>query len=303
MVSSLPFASVGSGLILLVIVGAWLAVLVPMALRSHDASNLGTVDKFHDAMRVLSRREGVRKDAPEEDEDVPVERSTRLPSRAEVHGLGARAVSRVVRQDRADRPGLTPAARRRRALAVVVTVAVATLVGALVGPLWLLVPHAVADLLLLGFLVWLRKQAVLRAEREWRAAMAERRPARRPAPAPTASLSVRMSVPARVAGIPERLPSRAAVLGQDAGPLAVPAARYEGAAPVPARGAQGEPWQPVPVPVPTYVTAPTAPRRVLDLTHSGQHAEGLADAERSLGIDDQGPELDEILDRRRAVGD
>ncbi|TAL12898.1 MAG: hypothetical protein EPN99_16430, partial [Frankiales bacterium] len=46
----------GSGLILLAIVGAWLAVLVPMALRRYDASNLGTVDRFHDAMRVLSRR-------------------------------------------------------------------------------------------------------------------------------------------------------------------------------------------------------------------------------------------------------
>ena len=50
----------GSGLILLAIVGAWLAVLVPMALRKHDASNLGTVDKFHDAMRVLSRRDAAR---------------------------------------------------------------------------------------------------------------------------------------------------------------------------------------------------------------------------------------------------
>jgi hypothetical protein len=49
---------VGSGLILLVIVGAWLAVLVPMALKSHDSStSLSSVDRFSDAMRVLSRRE------------------------------------------------------------------------------------------------------------------------------------------------------------------------------------------------------------------------------------------------------
>ena len=48
----------GSGLILLLIVGAWLAVLVPMALRSHEAASaLSSVDRFHDAMRVLSRRQ------------------------------------------------------------------------------------------------------------------------------------------------------------------------------------------------------------------------------------------------------
>jgi hypothetical protein len=49
---------VGSGLFLLLIVGAWLAVLVPMALKSHDSStSLSSVDRFNDAMRVLSRRE------------------------------------------------------------------------------------------------------------------------------------------------------------------------------------------------------------------------------------------------------
>jgi ribosomal-protein-alanine N-acetyltransferase len=51
-------APVGSGLILLVIVGAWLAFFVQLALRSNETTNvLGTVDKFHDAMRVLSRRQ------------------------------------------------------------------------------------------------------------------------------------------------------------------------------------------------------------------------------------------------------
>jgi hypothetical protein len=48
-----------------------------------------------------------------------------------------------------------------------------------------------------------------------------------------------------------------------------------------------------------YVTAPRAPRRVVDLT--GRRPQALASAERSLGIDDQGPELEHILGRR-AVG-
>ena len=61
----------GSGLILLVIVGAWLAVLVPMALRSSDVTNaIGSVDKFHDAMRVLSRRDA-RAAAREAADEVP----------------------------------------------------------------------------------------------------------------------------------------------------------------------------------------------------------------------------------------
>ncbi len=281
----------GSGLILLVIVGAWLAVLVPMALRSHDTS-LGSVDKFHDAMRVLSRRDG-RKEA--EAQDGPADAVA-----------GARAVV-VPRAPKPPKAALTPAARRRRALVVVVTVAVLTLVGALVGPLWLLVPHAVADLLLVGFVLWLRKQAVLRAEREWRAAMKterRRRPVDRTAPTATLSRPVEpLRVPTHVAGVPSRMPSRAAVEGVEVLPLGVPAARYEDPAPAPARGAQGDPWSPVPVPVPTYVNAPVAPRSVLDLTRPGAYADGLAEAERALGIEDSGPELDEILDRRRAVGD
>ncbi len=54
----------GSGLILFVIVGAWLAVLVPMGLRSHDdAAPSRSVERFSDAMRVLSRRTGQPADA------------------------------------------------------------------------------------------------------------------------------------------------------------------------------------------------------------------------------------------------
>ena len=65
--------------------------------------------------------------------------------------------------------------------------------------------------------------------------------------------------------------------------------------------AVGSAWSPVPVPVPTYVNAPVAPRRVVDLTQPGRYSEGLRDAEERLGIVDSGPELDDIIDRRRAV--
>ncbi|CAN5332157.1 hypothetical protein BH24ACT10_BH24ACT10_15230 [soil metagenome] len=75
--------------------------------------------------------------------------------------------------------------------------------------------------------------------------------------------------------------------------------------PAAVRGAQGEAWSPVPVPTPTYLTAPTAPaapRRVVDLTRAGAYAEGLP-TDLEVGIVDEGPQLDESLDRRRAVND
>jgi hypothetical protein len=285
---------VGSGLILLGIVGAWLAVLVPMALRRHDASNLGTVDKFHDAMRVLSRRDGRQERAAARVEaDVEPAPAGRL--------AGARARLADRRADRTDRRPLTPAARRRRLLLGLLAVSFATLLGGLRGPLWLLAPHAVADLLLGGFLVHLRRTAIARAEREWRSSMQQRRtPRPRPAEVeiPLQPAAPVLRAPVHVAGIPDRMPARPLPLGA---PAAAPAARYE--EPPAARGAQGEAWSPVPVPTPTYLTAPTAPRRVVDLTRPGAYADGLADAERELGIVDEGPELDEILERRRAVND
>ena len=94
-----------------------------------------------------------------------------------------------------------------------------------------------------------------------------------------------------VAGIPDRMPPRV-------DPVVVPAPQEVPAA----RGAQGEAWSPVPVPTPTYLSAPTAPRPVMDLTRAAAN-DGLSDAERELGIVDDGPQLDEILDRRRAVND
>lgn len=305
----------GSGLILLLIVGAWLAVLVPMALRSHEASALATVDKFSDAMRVLSRRGpgGRSEAAPADGPDGAEHEGVDEPG----SGRGARARVRLARalrprlphsgsrlRRRRDRRALPPAARRLRALLVLLAAALLTLVGAVVGPLWMLVPHLVVDALLVVFLCWLRASAVARAEREWRIAMGERRSASSdtgpilPAEEPDLVEAWR-TVPARVAGIPSRMPRRDEL---DPRPeRLVPVPRTAGA---PARGAQGEPWQPVPLPVPTYVTAPRAPRRAVpSLAHSGEGGSMLASAERSLGNDDQAPGLEHILGRRRAVGD
>lgn len=281
----------GSGLILLVIVGAWLVVLVPMALRSSDASNaLGSVDKFHDAMRVLSRRDA-RAAAREAADEVPPD----PPGGGEPAPVPSRRSS--ASSPEAARARATAAARRVKVLVALVALAVLTLAGAVGGPLWLLAPHLLVDLLLAGFVVHLRRLSVARAERAWRAAMAARAAAPRRAPGRVVAPAVRH--PVHVAGVPDRMPPRPLPLGATVPEQAAPAHDVVAAV----RGAQGQAWSPVPVPIPTYLTAPTAPRRVVDLTRPGAYADGLAAAEREVGIVDEGPQLDEILDRRRAVND
>ncbi len=334
----------GSGLILLVIVAAWLAVLVPMALRSQESNPMGTVEKFHDAMRVLSRRggsAGVGSDVAGSAEQAagagrvvgrPVEGRSDGGRPAGRPGGRLDVVRRVVVRSLTDaaptRAGRSPAAQRRRVLLALVVVAALTLVGALVGPRWLFAPHLMADLMIGAYVGYLRHETILRAEREWRTARGERRPAgpgqgvspaeqasrqapransaransaragsaptqvsREAAAEATGEVVRRVTRPAHIAGVPDSLPSRATVTGER--PV-VMVDRTGGPEPVPARGAQGGVWSPVPVPLPIYLSEP-APRR--------KTSDGLAAAERELGIDDQGPELEQILDRRRAVND
>ena len=249
---------VGSGLILLVIVGAWLAVLVPMALRSHETSaSLTSVDRFSDAMRVLSRRDSERRTV-------------------------------VVPRPRAAGPavaGPSVAERRRRTLLVVVGSALLSLGLALFGVPLMLGIHVLCDVLLVGFVVHLRRQAILKAERTARQRVrAAARPAAAAAPAAP-----------RVTGIPDVMPRRPEPLGIT---LPAPAARYDEAV-----VAVDTSWSPVPVPPPVYVgkpVAPSRPPRVLDLTKPGEWSATLEDA--GLDILDEGPELEEILERRRVSG-
>lgn len=178
----------GSGLILLVIVGAWLAVLVPMALRSHDAATtLRSAERFGDAMRVLSPRSARRPSA------VPVEPPPALEP-----------LLRSMREFE-PRPPLTLVQRRRRVLLTLVGAAVTSLLGGALT-VWLLGLGVVLAGLAVAYVVHLRRLALARAERSVRAA-GEPRPA-----------------PQRVAGVPDRMPARPAPLRA---PLPAPAVRYE----------------------------------------------------------------------------
>ena len=250
----------GSGLILLVIVGAWLAVLVPMALRGHEsASSLSSVDRFSDAMRVLSRRES------------------------------GRSVVMPRRQIGAPRTAHTVADRRRRTLLVLLGTALISLGLALFGVPLMLGLHVVCDLLLVGFVVHLRRQALLKAQRRARERAREARK-------PVAEAAAPRRRPVRVAGIPDRMPRRPDPLTIS---LPAPAARYDDATVVAADNS----WEPVPVPPPTYVgkpKAPSRPPRVLDLTKPGEWSAALEDAGLDI-FEDEGPELEDIIERRRAA--
>jgi hypothetical protein len=260
---------VGSGLILLVIVGAWLAVLVPMALRSHDSStSLSSVDRFNDAMRVLSRREQAGRGSV---------RSFVLP---------ARPVEQPA--------GVPVAVRRRRVLLSLVGLTALCLLAGLLGSAWGFLLTAVFAALAVSYVVHLRRQAIRKQQRAFEGAVRARR---HPVAAHGESALASDRQPRRVAGIPDRMPGRPSPL---TAPLPAPAARYEDPHPV------GDTWSPTAFPVPTYVTAPVAPPRpprVVDLTRPGEWSAALEAEDSGMAIFDEDDELDGILDRRRASGD
>lgn len=297
MLLSLPSALVGSGVILLVIVAAWLAVLVPMALRSHDqADSLSSVERFSDAMRVLARRDPAARARAravagpqrlgEDDGDLLLDEGgldhDPLDEWEERESLRERA-ARLAAAVRHRRPG-TPAARRRRLLLALLALAVVTLAaGLLAGPV-LLAVHGAVDVALVLYVVQLRRLAAARRPSPVRQAA----PARRPAAAlreQRAARPVRSSVPtpraepAPVATKPLAVfdqeavvapaggtgPGTAADAGADRSDwpadvvVEAPAAEPEQPRQRAVSGL-GAPWTPVPVPPPLYAGKAVAQR-------------------------------------------
>ena len=354
---------VGSGLILLLIVGMWLAVLVPMWLKSYDSgANLSSVDRFSDAMRVLSRRHvamgdrrtllmpprprAVLSSGPGPQVPAATERAARIeaalartvPSGA-APGLRSPATPSLPAAARLPEPAhpmppalpvtsaslpghRTAADRRLRTLLLLLGAAGLTLLLALVGPGALVLAHLLVDGLLVGFVVRCRRLAVQRAvdaatvAPSRRLAHVDRPVARSVAPRTSIRSAPPVPVTGRVAGIPDRMPSRPAALTSFipaqsarradaiAARPAAPAARDSAAS------VHGEPWSPVPVPVPIYVTMPSAPAsvvvpaaRVVDLTHPGKWSDTLSRADDGLQSFADDSQLDELIGRRRAAGD
>jgi hypothetical protein len=291
----------GSGVILLAIVAMWAIVLVPTLLRRHDnVTESRSVDRFATAMRILSRR------TPE----IPAREIVMPPrpaaARAAVVSPAVDAppsrwrITRIVADSRPDLGALTgrrPAAvsggsparyadgdrspgrgrlassgraslavrRRRLLLGLVVSFVVSLLIAAVAG-------GAAWGLTVCLAVVCVGYLAHLRIETRRAADLARRR--------------------------------RAA-----AARAADPADGRTGWATVGAGSADSSSdaddgrWDPVDVPLPTYVTKPPAPPRTTEVEPVGVWVDGLLEEAAESGADAPPAEdLDGIIDRR-AVGD
>jgi len=281
-----------SGVIYAVIALLWAVVLVPMWLRRHDeVSESRSVDRFQGAMRTLSRREA---SVDRREVFVP-----RRPAAFRAHADG----------EPVQRTPVQEAAARRRLVILGLAGAVVLAIG--LGGLG--VTPLLLSLLPLVLLVAYILQARAAMRREQNRALAARR---------------RRAVAARR----RRQVAAAQAAAQD-GPLrSRPAAQARPAVAEPAAVAPSrsvaevvEPefydqiaqraWDPVPVPVPTYVSAPKAPRsvRVIDLTLPGAWTSGRLDAPVELTAEQEQAAVaierdpivtgEVLVERRRAVGD
>jgi hypothetical protein len=305
-----------SSLIVLGIVGIWILVLVPMWLNRHDADSASrSMDTFSTAMRVLSRRDSsrgrrfprfgraARSDStadgqylvmPRDNWGVTVDNQTdisiahrrlrvplHLPSRRQSYATSGRA--QLI------------ARRRRIAVGFAVLVIGLALSAEFVHTSWWF--ELGAGLALAGYLIHLRTEAIRTSEMRRRRLA---RAARAAAPYPTT----------RTAGGERYYAARVRHDDADVQPVAA-------AEPVSASGTEdGSRWEPIAVPLPTYVSKPVvsrpataAPRAdvesgpIIDLTQPGKWVDSQVDV-RHLLLDDSVAEVDEldvILARRRAV--
>ncbi|MET9434702.1 hypothetical protein [Streptomyces sp. NPDC006551] len=275
-----------SGLIYAVIVGAWAAYLVPMWLRRQDELNEARpTERFSTAIRLLSGRAGMERryakelkdrdrTADDVEPDVDPDAATEHLSSVDVRAFSAppaRTEARLELPDPAPvrRPSKAAAerarrgkvlARRRRTTVVLFLAFTLGAIVAAVGGLAFLWAPAVPAVLLSAYIVHLRTQErrrfvyVMDRRRAEAAAarLRESRPQRRQsAPEPEGETGRPEPEPAPAVS-PQEAGRRALVEQTDHAEW-VDQQRERG----PARG---DSWDPVPVPLPTYVTAPVAPR-------------------------------------------
>jgi hypothetical protein len=302
---------VHSGPIILLIVALWAAVLVPAMLRRRDdVTETRSVARFTRAMRTLRRDDVLPADdrtilmprrpaaamEPQlfsKSDGVPRGRVSAAARPASSRSVSSQSVSsRPVSQSAsswsaAPRPVVSASlrARRLRAVRTLAIAVVVTLLLGLVGSglLWML--HGLVDGVAAVYVVHLR------AEAKRAAALARRRP--RPRAEPVASRPHVESA--------EDVPAPAAEqhrVSFDDGVAETAAAD--------AVANSSRAWQPIPVPVPTYVTAPKAPRRGKQIEVPPSWSDGLRDDGADIdltALDRIEPEIDRLLERRRAVND
>ncbi|MFF0476796.1 gephyrin-like molybdotransferase receptor GlpR [Streptomyces sp. NPDC004284] len=273
-----------SGLIYAVIVGAWAAYLVPMWLRRQDELNEARpTERFSTAIRLLSGRAGMERryakelrerdrtaegPTPDVDPDAETEHLSSVDVRA-FSAPAARTEARLELPEPGPEPVPDPAparpapgaaerarrgkvlARRRRVTTLLFAAFTLGAVVAAVGGVAFLWAPALPALLLSAYIVHLRIQERRRFvyvmdRRRAEAAAARLRESRRPTPTPEPEADPAPAV------TPQEADRRALVEQTDHAEW-VDQQRERGPA-------LGDSWDPVPVPLPTYVTAPVAPR-------------------------------------------
>lgn len=278
--------TVGSGLIYAAIIVMWALYFIPRWLRRHEElSESRSVEKFDHAMRILSRRE-----------PTPDQRYIVMPPRpAEESPPSRRASSRRASSRRAS----SLAVRRRRVLAglLLLTVALAAAAPFTVLPWWAPVLLAFLDV---GDLAHLRAQERRRRELSRTRVAVRRRTRSRLRRFDSAERIVearRVLAERRAAAEAERVEAEWA----EHEATRIDAERL-------AADAMG--WQPTPVPLPTYVTKPVATRTARPMVAPSAadvfdqtSAAGEPVPAAAASYDDYTAELDEILERRRAVND
>jgi hypothetical protein len=237
---------VGSGIIYAVLIGLWAAYFIPRWLRRHEELSASrSVEKFDHAMRILSRREPT----PDQRYVVMPPRPAPAPSTLPARSRTGRAPAPRTAPVRRARIGAATI-RRRRILAalVLLTVLVAALVPLTPVPWWapvLLLVLTVTDL------VHLRVQ-VRRSREVSRTRQAARRSVR--------SRIVRFDAFDRLMSVRRELAEeRAAEAAR--WEASEEALRIDREAEERRVAAEAAGWNPVPVPLPTYVSKPMAPRR------------------------------------------
>lgn len=272
----------GSGVIYAVLVVLWALYFIPRWLRRHDElSAARSVEKFDRAMRILSRRD-----------PVGDQRFVVMPPRP-LDAAGPRTPGSLPAQrSRPRQPAVSPVAmRRRRVLAglILATVLTGLIVPVTPAPWW---GALLVLVVTVAFVVHCRLQVRTSHEvSRTRAAVRKR------------SLSRLMRFDAI-----ERLMTVRREMAEDRAAEeqrwldAEQASEREREAQQ-ARGAEAaDGWQPVPVPLPTYVTKPMAPRRAPVVEPFDQQQQRppmsalLEDADEAEG------QLEAILSRR-AVND
>ncbi|MFI1182723.1 hypothetical protein ACH4UT_24655 [Streptomyces sp. NPDC020799] len=279
-----------SGLIYAVIVGAWAAYLVPMWLRRQDELNEARpTERFSTAIRLLSGRAGMERryakglegratdDAPDPGEpaDARGPEPEAPTETVDVRPFGAPAHQQAGAPPGVPHPSPSAAERARRSKVLArrrrttVVLFLAFTLGAIVagvGGLAFLWAPALPALLLSAYIVYLRTQerrrfaftmdqrrAELAAQR-----LREGRPRpRQAAPDPVAAAAPLEDTVTHPAPAPAPPAEPSATAGRRA--LVEQTDHAEWVDQQRDRGT-GEGWEPVPVPLPTYVTAPVAPR-------------------------------------------